>query len=65
VRYRVTIDGHAPARDHGVDTDEKGDGIVTGQRLYQLIRQTGPIEDHDFEIEFPDPGAQAFAFTFG
>ena len=39
--------------------------MVTGQRLYQLIRQSKPSADRDFEIEFLDAGAQAFAFTFG
>ena len=38
---------------------------MTGQRLYQLIRQSGTISDHTFEIEFLDPGVQAYAFTFG
>jgi len=38
---------------------------ISGQRLYQPIRQPGTIEDRAFEIEFLDPGAQAFAFTFG
>ena len=40
-------------------------GIVTGQRLYQLVRQSGDISDHTFAIEFLDPGVQAYAFTFG
>ena len=65
VRFRVTIDGHAPGENHGVDTDEQGTGVITEHRLYQLIRQKGNITDRVFEIEFPDPGAQAFAFTFG
>ena len=65
VRFRVKIDGHAPGANHGVDTDAQGDGIVTDHRLYQLIRQKDTIEDRTFEIEFLDPGAQAFAFTFG
>jgi hypothetical protein len=38
---------------------------VTGQRLYQLIRQSGAIADHTFQIEFLDPGVQAYSFTFG
>jgi hypothetical protein len=38
---------------------------VAGQRLHQLIRQPGPIIDRTFEITFLDPGAQAYAFTFG
>jgi len=65
VRFRVTIDGAAPGLDHGGDIDIQGFGTVTGQRLYQLIRQGGPVADHTFEIEFLDPGVQAYAFTFG
>jgi len=65
VRFRVKIDGKAPDENHGVDSDAEGNGKITDQRLYQLIRQKSPIEDRTFEIEFLDPGAQAFAFTFG
>ena len=65
VRFRVTIDGHAPATMHGADVDEQGNGTVTAQRLYQLLRQSGDIQDHTFEIEFLDPGVQVYAFTFG
>ncbi|HWA91486.1 MAG TPA: cytochrome c biogenesis protein DipZ [Rhizomicrobium sp.] len=65
VRFRVTLDGHAPGDMHGVDSDAQGNGTVTTQRLYQLIRQSGPIADHTFAIEFLDPGVQAYSFTFG
>jgi cytochrome c biogenesis protein CcdA/thiol-disulfide isomerase/thioredoxin len=65
IRFRVKIDGKAPGDNHGVDTDAAGDGKITDHRLYQLIRQKDPIEDRTFEIEFLDPGAQVFAFTFG
>jgi hypothetical protein len=65
VRFRVTIDGMAPGDSHGSDTDADGQGVVTGQRLYQLIRQSGTITDHTFEIEFLDPSVAAYAFTFG
>ena len=65
VRFRVRIDGTAPGEDHGGDTDEQGTGIVKEHRLYQLIRQKAKVEDRTFEIEFLDPGVQAFAFTFG
>ncbi len=65
VRFRVTIDGQAPGADHGADVDAQGTGTVTGQRLYQLVRQQGKVDDRTFEIEFLDPGVQAFAFTFG
>jgi thiol-disulfide isomerase/thioredoxin len=65
VRFRVLIDGRAPGSSHGADVDEQGNGIVTEQRLYQLIRQSQPIADRLFEIEFLDAGVQAFDFTFG
>ena len=65
VRFRVLIDGQPPGAAHGVDVDEQGNGTVTEQRLYQLIRQPKPIADRQFEIEFLDPGVEAFAFTFG
>ena len=55
----------APGSAHGSDVDERGQGAVTQQRLYQLIRQSRPIADRQFEIEFLDPGVEAFAFTFG
>ena len=65
VRFRVTIDGAAPGKDHGSDTGADGSGTITGQRLYQLVRQSGAVADHTFSIEFLDAGAQAYAFTFG
>ncbi|MBN9589286.1 MAG: cytochrome C biogenesis protein [Alphaproteobacteria bacterium 64-11] len=65
VRIRVTIDGQKPGADHGVDIDTDGNGVVQGQRLYQLVRQQGAVQDRTFRIEFLDPGAQAFSFTFG
>jgi hypothetical protein len=61
----VTIDGEPPGADHGSDTDDGGKGVVNEQRLYQLVRQGKPGKDRTFEIEFLDPGAEAFAFTFG
>ena len=65
IRFRVTLDGKAPGEDHGVDTDADGYGTVTEDRLYQLIRQHGPIQDRIFKIEFLTPGVHAFSFTFG
>jgi hypothetical protein len=65
VRFRVTIDGVPPGDGRGTDVDADGQGVVTGQRLYQLIRQTSKVSDHTFEIQFLDPGVQAYAFTFG
>jgi cytochrome c biogenesis protein CcdA/thiol-disulfide isomerase/thioredoxin len=65
VRFRITIDGAAPGESHGADVDANGEGVVTENRLYQLVRQTGPIVDRTFTIEFLDPDVQAYAFTFG
>jgi hypothetical protein len=64
-RFRVLIDGQPPGPAHGIDVDGQGRGIVTGPRLYQLIRQPGPVTDRTFQIAFTDPGAQVYAFTFG
>ena len=64
-RFRVLIDGQPPEAAHGTDVDDQGNGMLTEQRLYQLIRQPQPIADRQFEIEFLDSGVQAFAFTFG
>jgi thiol-disulfide isomerase/thioredoxin len=65
VRFRVFIDGQPAGPARGADVDDKGHGSVAEQRLYQLVRQTEPIQDRLFEIEFLDPGVEAFAFTFG
>jgi thiol-disulfide isomerase/thioredoxin len=65
VRFRVMLDGAAPGTNHGEDTDSNGAGVIDGQRLYQLIRQTGEVGEHVFSIEFLDPGVQAYSFTFG
>jgi thiol-disulfide isomerase/thioredoxin len=65
VRFRVLVDGQPPDAAHGDDVDGQGQGTVTEPRLYQLIRQPGPITDRTFEISFADPGIQACAFTFG
>jgi thiol-disulfide isomerase/thioredoxin len=67
VHFIVRLDGQPPMKNHGTDTDASGRGVIRDQRLYQLIRQktTTAIRDRTFEVEFRDPGVQAFAFTFG
>lgn len=65
VRFKVLIDGKTPENDHGMDVAPDGSGTVTEQRLYQLVRQNGSVQDRTFSIEFLDPGASAYAFTFG
>lgn len=65
VRFKVTLDGQPLGDNHGMDTDAAGNGTVTSQRLYQLIRQRGSVTDHTFAIQFLDPGVEAYSFTFG
>jgi len=65
VHFVIRIDGAAPGDAHGGDVAPDGTGVVTEQRLYQLVRQRGPVTDHTFEIEFLDPGVHAYSFTFG
>jgi len=65
LRFRIRIDGKAPGAAQGADIDSEGNGTVIEQRMYQLIRQPGPITDREFEIEFPDAGVEVFDFTFG
>jgi cytochrome c biogenesis protein CcdA/thiol-disulfide isomerase/thioredoxin len=65
VRFRITIDGRPPGAAAGMDASATGEGSVSGQRLYQLVRQRGEIAERSFEIEFLDAGVEAFAFTFG
>ncbi len=65
VRFKVTLDGGAPGADAGGDVAADGSGTVSGERLYQLIRQKGEVRERRFTIEFLDPGVEAFAFTFG
>ncbi len=65
VRFRVRIDGQPPGAGHGTDVDDQGNGAVTEPRLYQLVRQPGPVSERTFEVTFLHPGVEAYAFTFG
>jgi thiol-disulfide isomerase/thioredoxin len=65
VRFKVTVNGTAPADDHGSDSAADGTGEIKEPQMYQLVRQKGPIKDVTFEIEFLDPGVEAFSLTFG
>ncbi|MGY1696196.1 redoxin domain-containing protein [Geodermatophilus sp. SYSU D00814] len=64
-RIRVRLDGRPPGTDSGEDVDASGEGVVTEPRLYQLLRRRGAVTDATAEIEFLDPGAGIYAFTFG
>ena len=65
VKIRVRIDGKPPGLAHGSDIDADGNGIVSEYRLYQLIRQSPPIETRQIEILFLDGGVELFSFAFG
>lgn len=67
ITYKVSLDAKSPQKNHGVDTDHNGNGKVQGHRLYQLLRldDNESQKEHVFEIEFLNPEAEAYAFTFG
>ena len=65
VPFRVRLDGEAPRRSHGVDVGEDGNGILEDGRLYQLVREQDAVRERTLEITFLEPGAEAYAFTFG
>jgi hypothetical protein len=65
IPFQVLIDGEAPGPSHGVDVDQEGNGVLRDGRLYQLVRQHDAVRDRTLEITFLEPGAEAYAFTFG
>jgi thiol-disulfide isomerase/thioredoxin len=65
IPFRVLLDGEGPGPSHGVDVDEDGNGVLREGRLYQLVRQHDPVRERTLEITFIEPGAEAYAFTFG
>jgi thiol-disulfide isomerase/thioredoxin len=65
VRFKIKLNGAAPQADHGSDSSADGTGEVRQPRMYQLVRQKGPVKDVTFEIEVLDPGVEVFSFTFG
>ena len=65
IPFRVLLDGEAPGPSHGVDVDEEGNGVLREGRMYQLVRQHDAVRERTLEIMFLEPGAEAYAFTFG
>jgi thiol-disulfide isomerase/thioredoxin len=65
ITFRVLLDGEAPGPSHGVDVDEDGIGLLREGRLYQLVREHDAVRERTLEITFLEPGAEAYAFTFG
>jgi Thioredoxin like C-terminal domain len=65
IPFHVTLDGEVPGSAHGLDVDSDGNGTLVEPRLYQLVRQPGPVVDRTFAITFSAPGVEAYVFTFG
>ncbi|MGW0214745.1 redoxin domain-containing protein [Micromonospora chokoriensis] len=65
IPFRVLLDGEVPGPSHGVDVDADGNGVLQDGRLYQLVRQDDAVRERTLEITFGEPGAAAYAFTFG
>ena len=59
-RYSMTW-----SRRSGADVEEDGRGVLRDDRMYQLVRQGDAVRDRTLEITFLEPGAEAYAFTFG
>jgi hypothetical protein len=65
IPFRVLLDGEPPGLSRGADVDEDGHGVLREDRMYQLVRQHDALRDRTLEITFLEPGAEAYAFTFG
>jgi thiol-disulfide isomerase/thioredoxin len=65
IPFRLLLDGEAPGSSAGVDVDEAGSGVLREGRMYQLVREHDAVRDRTLEITFLEPGAEAYAFTFG
>ena len=65
IPFQVFLDGEVVDDALGTDVDADGRGTVRDQNTYQLIRQSGPVGDRRFEIEFLEAGVEGYCFTFG
>jgi thiol-disulfide isomerase/thioredoxin len=65
IPFRVLLDGEPPGPSHGVDVDEDGNGLLQDGRMYQLVRETDAVRERTLKVTFLEPGAEAYAFTFG
>ena len=61
----MLLDGETPGASHGVDVDEDGNGLLQHGRMYQLVREHDAVRERTLQITFLEPGAEAYAFTFG
>jgi thiol-disulfide isomerase/thioredoxin len=65
IPFRVLVDGEPPGSSHGVDVDDDGNGLLRDGRLYQLVRAHDEVRERTVQITFPEPGVEAYVFTFG
>jgi len=65
IPFRLRLDGEAPGPSGGADVEEDGNGVLRDGRLYQLVREHDAVRERTLEITFLEPGAEAYAFTFG
>jgi Thioredoxin like C-terminal domain len=65
VPFRGLVVGDAPDRSRGLDVAEDGNGALRDGRMYQLVREHDAVRERTVEITFLEPGAEAYAFTFG
>jgi thiol-disulfide isomerase/thioredoxin len=65
IPFRLLLDGEAPGPSAGVDVYEAGSGLLREGRMHQLVREHDAVRDRTLEITFLEPGAEAYAFTFG
>ena len=65
IPFQVLLDGQAPGPAAGADVGADGFGELREGRMYQLVRATDGVRDQTLEITFVEPGARAYAFTFG
>jgi thiol-disulfide isomerase/thioredoxin len=65
IPFRVLVDGEPPGASRGVHVDADGNGLLRDGRMYQLLREQDVVRERTLEIEFLEPGARAYGFTFG
>jgi len=51
--------------EHGVDVDERANGLLRDGRICQLVRNHDTVRDRTLEVTFLEPGSEAYVFTFG
>ena len=61
----MRLDGEPPGPTTGLDVDASGEGPIDEPRMYQLVRQRGPVRPRTFEVTFDGPGVRGYVFTFG